>query len=229
MAPVTDEETWISFLRTMPAWLPPSRRTIVIAPHPDDETLGAGGLIASRSRLGLPVLAIAVTDGEAAYTNNEGLAMRRCVEQENALVELGVPSENIIRLRLPDSAVAKHEEKLVQLLLPLIEPGDLLIAPWAFDPHPDHEACGRAAEAVAHRKGATLVSYIFWTWHWKQTDFLADVPLRRFTLDQHSQAAKSRALAHHVSQLEHESGAPILPDILLAPARRHFETFISYE
>ena len=48
-------------------WEPPRKLTVVVAPHPDDETLLSGGLIAHQARAGVPVIVLAVTDGEAAY------------------------------------------------------------------------------------------------------------------------------------------------------------------
>lgn len=45
MIPIIPEEKWLNFLKDHPLWIPPNSKTIILAPHPDDETLGAGGLI----------------------------------------------------------------------------------------------------------------------------------------------------------------------------------------
>ena len=47
-------------------WEPPRKLTVVVAPHTEDETLLSGGLIAHQARAGVPVIVLAVTDGEAA-------------------------------------------------------------------------------------------------------------------------------------------------------------------
>ena len=229
MVPVTGEETWLHVLRDTLEWHPPIRRTVVIAPHPDDETLGAAGLIAYQRRRGVPVVVIAVTNGEAAYADNRGLANRRRAEQEAALAELDVHPHDTIHLNFPDSAVTQHEDELTGLLRLLVEPDDIVVAPWCLDPHPDHEACGRAAGFAAERRNATLVSYFFWTWHHNQEDSLAALSLCQLNLDDECRSLKAKALAHHKSQLEHDSGSPVLPSILLAPAQRPFETFICHE
>lgn len=51
-----------------------SPRLVVVAPHPDDEVLGCGGLIAAARAAGVPVLIIALTDGELAYPDEPGWA-----------------------------------------------------------------------------------------------------------------------------------------------------------
>lgn len=48
------------------------QRLVVVAPHPDDEVLGCGGLIAAARAAGVPVLIIALTDGEQAYPDEPG-------------------------------------------------------------------------------------------------------------------------------------------------------------
>ena len=45
-----------------------ARSCLVVAPHPDDETLGCGGSIAARAANGQRVVVAILTDGEAAAT-----------------------------------------------------------------------------------------------------------------------------------------------------------------
>jgi LmbE family N-acetylglucosaminyl deacetylase len=109
-----------------------------------------------------------------------------------------------------------------------IDSHTLLVAPWSCDPHPDHEACGRAAAVAASQTGATLISYFFWTWHRLRPEHLNTLPLRRLALTPEAQSSRAKALECHHSQLHRDEGEPILPEIFLAPARRHFETFVIY-
>ena len=199
---------------------------LVISPHPDDETLAAGGLIASQRRRGVEVVLVAVTDGENAYANGKGLGEVRRKEQSDAAAWLGVDEDHIVRLGLPDSDVVSHEGELVDRLLPLVTSETHIVAPWIGDFHPDHIACGRAAEEVARRKGATLTGYFFWTWHRGTPDVLEGLDLRSFHLSPEMLEAKLEALHCHRSQLVHESGEPILPESLLDPAKRLFEVFL---
>ena len=226
IVPVVEEAAWMTMLASLPAWDPPAAPVLVIAPHPDDETLAAGGWIAAQRSRGTVVTVAAVTDGENAYPGSPGLAALRIGEQTGALARLGVQAENIVRLGLPDSDVSACEQQLVRQLLPLVSAGTHIVAPWRGDFHPDHEACGRAAEQVAYQVGAQLTSWFFWTWHRGAPDLLRGLPLCAFPLDRELLLAKHEALLCHRSQLAHASGEPILPPSLLAPAKRPFEVFL---
>lgn len=230
--PITEEETWIECLRAARDWTPAEKSTVVVAPHPDDETLGAGGLIAMHRDSQIPVTLLAVTDGEAAYPDEPErsweLGRKRVAEQMAAAEALGVARDSVIRFGMPDSSVASCEAALADRISACIDGDTLLIAPWVRDPHPDHEACGRAAAAAARRTGATLIFYFFWTWHRFRPECLDGLELRRLELSIESRVRRAAALACHGSQLNREEGAPILPEILLAPARRPFEIFSIY-
>jgi LmbE family N-acetylglucosaminyl deacetylase len=75
--PETAESTWIELLSDMPAWQPERRPTVVVSPHPDDETPGAGGLIATQVSRHVRVKLLGVTDGEAAYPGSPDLGATR--------------------------------------------------------------------------------------------------------------------------------------------------------
>ena len=226
IVPMVDEEAWLSVVGSLPAWEPPEATMLIVAPHPDDETLGPGGLIATQRLRGVEIVVAAVTDGEHAYADCPGLGAVRSVEQVNALERLGVRENEIVRFGLPDGDVASQERDLVERLMQLASENTHIVAPWRGDFHPDHEACGRAAEEVARRTGARLTSYFFWTWHRGTAALLRGLPLRSLALHPNVLLAKNDALLCHRSQLNHPSGEPILPEFLLAPARRPFEVFL---
>ena len=223
------ESEWLHALGGLPVWSAPAVPLLVVSPHPDDETLGCGGLIAAERRRGAQVLVAAVTDGEHAYPGAEGgeaLAATRRGEQDRALARLGVEAESVSRLRLTDSSVGLREAELVERLIARVTPETCIVAPWEGDFHPDHEACGRAAAEAAGRTGAQLISYFFWTWHRGTPETLAGLKLAMFPLDEELLRAKTEALACHRSQLQRAEGVPVLPPELLGPAQRAFEVFL---
>jgi LmbE family N-acetylglucosaminyl deacetylase len=225
VTPVLGEREWTCRLESLPVWEPDLAPTLIVVPHPDDETLALGGFIAAQRARGAGVTVVAVTDGEHAYTENDGLAELRRKEQTCALARLGVPQHKILRFGLVDSGVAAQENDLAARLRPLITAETRVFAPWLGDFHPDHEACARAAEVVAHNVGATLISYFFWTWHRGTVATLDGLTLRKFALSREAMTAKREALACHASQLKHAPEPEILPDNLLWPARMPFEVF----
>jgi LmbE family N-acetylglucosaminyl deacetylase len=171
-APGTDERSWAAWpwLSTLPgaglAGLASVTSAVIVAAHPDDEVLGAGGLIsvlaASRARLRL----VAVTDGERSHrghASRAALARRRTAETTAALRALGAQAAEVIRLQLPDSGLAAREDELTTTLAPLIAGFDMCLAPWHGDMHPDHEAAGRAARRAGP---GHLYHYPVWMWHW---------------------------------------------------------------
>lgn len=208
--------------------MPEEQSTVIVAPHPDDETLAAGGLIATQRSRQIPVTLLAVTDGEAAYPDVPYLGRTRRIEQARAAEALGIERDAIIRLELPDSAVTESEAALTNRIEACINSDTLLVAPWERDPHPDHEACGRAAATAATRTGATLISYFFWTWHRFRPECLNELQLGRLALSTDARLRRAKALTFHYSQLHRKNGPPILPELFLAPARRPFETFVIY-
>lgn len=201
--------------------------TLLLAPHPDDETLGAGGLILRLRSKGVPVTVVAVTDGEHAYADAPALGPVRVKEQAEALDRLGVPGHRIHRFHLPDRYVADHEDELARRLLSLLSPGMHLVAPWPQDFHPDHEAVGRAAARAAQSLGGVNVTYyLFWTWHRGTPDCLAGLSMAKLPLTPREVERKLYALEAHASQFEDANEEPILNAALLAPARRPFEVYI---
>jgi LmbE family N-acetylglucosaminyl deacetylase len=226
ITPLVEEEEWLTALRDLPPFEPGSEPIVVISPHPDDESLGAGGLIAFQRKRGVPICIIAVTDGENAYGfNNPQLRKTRQREQSRAVRELGLGESQLVRLGFTDSSLMPAAEDIAGHIAPYVTNRHHILAPWTGDFHPDHEACGRAAEKLARRIGARLTWYFFWTWHRGDPSLLKNVTMAAFPLSRDLREAKWRAIQAHRSQLEHPGGQPILPENLLAPARRNFEVF----
>jgi LmbE family N-acetylglucosaminyl deacetylase len=226
IVPLFSEAAWLPAFVGLVEWELPLVPTLVLAPHPDDETLGAGGLIARLCRADVPVTIVAITDGEHAYADTPNLADIRIPEQIEALRRLGVPERMVHRLHLPDRDVSGYEDRLVDLLLPLVTADTHLIAPWQRDFHPDHEAAGRAAARVARRKNLPITYYLFWTWHRGVPSMLNGLALTKLPLSDAELKLKIYALQAHVSQFEHADGQPILSPELLAPAKRAFEIYL---
>lgn len=170
--PEADWQAWPVLDRLPVLAVDGCRRAVVVAPHPDDETLGLGGLIATLLAAGTPVVLVALTDGEASHPDSTTvtraeLQHRRVGETAAALAALGggLPGTGRVeRLHLPDGGLT--EPPIAAHLGRLLQPADWCFTTWERDGHPDHEVAGRAARTACGRTGARLLGYPVWTWHW---------------------------------------------------------------
>jgi LmbE family N-acetylglucosaminyl deacetylase len=222
-APGTVETSWHDWpvLGELPAadvtrW----RSAVVVAAHPDDEVLGAGGMMAMLAAAGVRLRLIAVTDGEASHPGADPavIARTRIAESAAALDRLGAGDAEVIRLRFPDTGVADREDELAAVLAELCAGFGACLAPWEADGHADHEAAGRAAR----RAGPDVLAYPVWMWHWA-TPGDPRVPWQRacrVALPADAAARKRSAIAAFASQLTDREGG--LPPILPAGVVAHF-------
>ncbi len=198
----------------------------MVAPHPDDEILGAGGLIQTWVASGQSVTVLSVTDGEASEPGRHGLDLIRRKELRDALRILTPSHVTVERLGIPDGKVGDHANRLRQVLQEHATPEVTLMAPYEHDGHPDHDVVGRVCADVARAAGIALARYPVWTWH--HTDPLAVRSLRwvRFSLTATARRAKARALQCFESQLRPLSGPPIVPAHVLTHFQRPYEAFV---
>lgn len=118
--------------------------TLVVAAHPDDELLGAGGTIALRARNGDPVHVVVMSEG--ASSRYEGEA-RRSLEEAGgrAAGVLGVASirfEGLPDQRL-DTLPAIELTQLIESIVERFEP-DSVLTHHAADVNLDHQVLARA-------------------------------------------------------------------------------------
>jgi len=205
-------------------------RLVVIAPHPDDEVLAAGGLMRWSARQRREVVVIAVTDGEASHARStrvtpEALRHRRALERCEALARLGVPEVALHRLGTPDQGCADHVVDIADAIRAIIVPGDVVVAPSRHDRHPDHVAVAFAARCAGADTGTTV-------WEaptWALVHRTAEPPTTTLELDDVSWLAKQHAVAAYRSQLdalgpEPEDGPVVHPGelALMVTSREQF-------
>ncbi len=184
----------------------------VVAPHPDDEALGCGGLLAALSDLGRKIHALLVTDGGASHPHSvkyprPALASQRLDEWRAGLLELGVPAERTVALGFPDGELAACDPAEVRSAIArawAASPPATLLLPWRRDPHPDHRACWACFEPLLG--GVPCVpEYTVWLpergepgdWP-RPAEELSEL---LFPLSAAWQQRKAKAIAAHQSQL----------------------------
>lgn len=171
------------------AWRPPQGRVLVLAPHPDDETIGCGGCLLLHRRQGDPVKVVFLTDGAAG-----GPPALRRAEARRAARVLGVRALEF--WGYPDGALA-GVPGLSRRLRELLEQErpDIVYRTSASDPHPDHRALGVRLRAAASRARVGFLDCRYEVWSMPQPSAVADVSTVF--------ARKLRALRQYRSQLRH--------------------------
>ena len=183
---------------------------LVLAPHPDDETLGCGALIASIAAAGGRVHTAFLTDGSGSHPDAPGWSAQRIAglrrrEADAALRILG-GARGTLYLDWPDAAPASAGDTLFSASV------DRLVAwcrvrgvrqiavTWSGEPHCDHEAAAALAAAVAARLGCRLWSYL--VWGWTRHDLTARLHgIRTLAIDSAAgRPRQRRAMACHRSQ-----------------------------
>jgi LmbE family N-acetylglucosaminyl deacetylase len=147
-----------------------ARSCLIVAPHPDDETLGCGSTMARMRSLGTDVRVVFVTGGGASpkppgMSGVEFVALRRA-EASRALRALGVDESAAVHLDFEDGELTPRLDQVADALVDLVQattPQQMLVTS-VNDRHPDHVAVGRAARAAVNRcnRPPRLYEYPIW-------------------------------------------------------------------
>jgi LmbE family N-acetylglucosaminyl deacetylase len=212
--------------------VPPRSRAVILAPHPDDETLGCGGLIARLATMMRNITVIAISDGEGSHPPSSALATDlprlRAAESADAMRCLGAEHIEVLRAGIADGRIERHRDQLKAWLIRHLQPTDILFAPWRLDGHPDHEAVGNLAVEIEHELGCKLIEVPIWGWHWADPQGRS-IPwgrARKLAFDPATEWKKRRALRCYHSQIERDGERDeVLPAPVLAHFVRPYEVF----
>ena len=191
------------------------QRVLIVAPHPDDETLGCGGAISLLCRQGYDVNVLIVSDGTGSHPNSQKypapiLRWIRSQETLTALAILGVNRWAVTFLHLKDGAIPTvtapkfHAAKVrcrkyLQATLP-----DTIFVPWRRDPHPDHRATWQLIQAAILSLGMMpqVIEYPIWDWDLQQQTTADLHQIAGWRLDiQSVLGQKNQAIESYRSQL----------------------------
>lgn len=217
---------------------------VVVAPHPDDESLGCGGLIAAACAQGVAVRLVVVSDGTGSHAGSRRFPhdkLRALRESETiaAVDELGLAAEAVRFLRLPDRSVpvegpdADAACDAISDVARDCTAGAVCVS-WFMDPHCDHVASARLVTRAHDRLGgAQIIFYPVWGWTLPCDVEIGGAPHGwRFEMSRYL-PAKSAAIAAHRSQVsdlidDDPNGFRLTPE-MLAHFSRPYEILLSGE
>lgn len=227
-------------VRPMEAILAPGD-VLILAPHPDDEVIGCGGLIAQAQAQGRVAHLVFLSDGARGSSDpacrGATLAAAREREAHAAARVLNVPPERLHFFRLPDRSVPStggEFDAVVDALANMLRLNAIgtILTTTDDDPHPDHKAACRIAQAAAIRSGARLLCFPVWTWRIPRNRSVPNRGLRGSRLDVRPQLdLKRAALAAHASQVADGPERPVASEagaVLFQLATLPFETYIAF-
>ncbi len=231
-----------------------SRRALVFAPHPDDETLGCGATIMRKCDAGTEVFIVIAADGgsshRSAVITPAQLSDIRRAEAIGACGSLGVPEDRLVFLGYPDQRLADNLPALrleAGKLISRIGPQEIY-APASIDSHPDHRALNQAVRSAAadvDYRGA-IFEYPIWmqtpgawcdpgaslpirAWQALVRPFLALFRLSPAVVRSKSLAGRKRAAMEHyrsqVSNITGEETWSVFPDKFLRKFLERDEIF----
>jgi LmbE family N-acetylglucosaminyl deacetylase len=221
--------------------------TVVIAPHPDDEALGCGGLLALLRQASVPAAAVLVSDGSMSHPHSKRFSAdaRRAVRESefrHALTLLGLGDDEPLFLGLPDSRVPSSVDEsgfaeAVARLRGFLEKhaAATVLMPWRRDPHPDHRASSRMVQAAVAEmpQPPRRLEYVVWAWERAAPEDLPTAAdgVRGFRLNiEAGLRQKQRAIAAHRSQVApgvftDDAGGFLLSQEMLAHFAVPFEVY----
>lgn len=216
---------------------------LILAPHPDDESLGCGGLIAACCLRGVPPFVLVVTDGAGSHPNSLAypparLAAVRADEARAAVAALGLPADRLGFLNLPDTRSPLEGPGLAaagEAISEVVQRHGIgtILASWEHDPHCDHLSAHRLAAHAAAAAGVRHLAYPVWGWTLGAEIMLPRCPTGlRIDVAAHL-PAKRLAIAAHRSQyaglIDDDPGGFQLPPDFLALFDGRYETVLDVD
>jgi LmbE family N-acetylglucosaminyl deacetylase len=218
--------------------------TLIVAPHPDDETLGCGGLIALKRERNVNVRIVFLTSGErslisCANIGPEEVGRIRRQQAIEVTEYLGLRAGDLIWFGFPDEKIPRRNEpgfsEAVNILRAEMErtPTEEIYCPHPHEGHHDHEAAAdMTLEAIRQcRLPVHLFYYVIWTWFngpWGIKKKLNVSKAWRLNI-RHVIDKKSRAIDRYLYCGKAASGIPYcgkLPRFLIYCARMKDEIFL---
>lgn len=209
----------------------PSGAIVIVAPHPDDEVLGCGGLIQRLTDQGREVHIVFMTGGEGSHRNCCELpeeqikdARRKMACQISPMLSTDV--SHLHFFNYPDGGISREHSETERLknLLNELKPTAVFVPHWG-EGWPDHLNSAEIVKEIMNDK-ATIYEYCVWMWYYNvwHLDWKHALIFRMTALE-HQQ--KLRAIDNYTTS-KAPCGQPwsgVLPNVLIESAKWKSELY----
>ncbi len=195
---------------------------LIIAPHPDDEILGCGGLIQYALKKNVRVDLIILTNGEASHSGcceKKDISLNRKKLTYKAAQTIGLPQENIHKLSFKDGQVSVDDvQNYVQLykLLNNIKPRQIFI-PHQNEGWNDHVVVKSLIDSfIRENKQIAVYEYLVWSWYYVR-GFYDWKRCRVLNMNRDVHDVKKKAMDDYIKEIA-PCGKPwsgTLPEVLI--------------
>ena len=234
------------FRRRLPSQRITCSAAIVIAPHPDDETLGCGGVIALKKAAGVPVEVVFLTAGGASHASccqvdPDAVRSARRNQACRAVAHLGLGQDAIFWMGLEDGHIPHPgDDGFDEAVAELAARFERSAPTEVYCPHPheylpDHEAASAITQAAVAKSGlgVRLVFYTVWAWYNAPSPFGRAFDWRKgWRVDVRAVfEQKAAAMREYFDDERAPCGVPYcgrLPKSLIYCAARPNEAFFDY-
>jgi LmbE family N-acetylglucosaminyl deacetylase len=144
------------------------RSCLILAPHPDDETLGCAATVMRKVAAGTAVHVVVVTDGRNWPPDRDPAdnIATRAGELREACRLLGLGVRDLTHLSFPPDQLDPSDDSLIGAVADAIrihQPDDIFCTSEA-DPHGDHAALAIATRTALAGSKSRLLAYPIWQW-----------------------------------------------------------------
>lgn len=209
-----------------------AKRVLILAPHPDDEVMGCGGLIQRLCEQGNTPHVVILTGGGQSHAAcchlpESDIKKERRAMASQILQNLGLPADHLYLLDFPDGSIsAQHKEmQTLQNLVAEIRP-EVVFIPHHGEGWSDHLVCRELVEKMPALGAAVIYEYCVWLWYynvwkldWKRARLL------RLTKSEH--VDKCRAVDEYTEK-QAPCGKPwsgVLPSLLIGACKWNKELY----
>jgi LmbE family N-acetylglucosaminyl deacetylase len=207
--------------------LPPAKRLLVLAPHPDDETLGAGGTLIRSIKSGAVAKTVYVTSGRAS--------LAKAMEEEARRVSASVGYEaEFLGYPLNDIPIGSEAQERVAECINRFDP-QIVFIPFLLDDHDDHRRVNHLLY-LADKQGLLRSKYEFWAFQVYSTvipnvvvDITDVAEEKAVTVNLWSSQKESRDWAHYIlgmnafnSRFLKKPGQNYVESFLVLPSEEYF-------